>query len=248
MSKIESIKKLQGDRNVKKEATKVFGYTRVSTDEQANNGKSLEEQRTKIESWCEKNGYVCSRIFTDEGISGSCRTRPGLLDLVNSLEKSMIVACTDIDRMSRDLLYLLTIKEQIHEKKCHIHFINRDMDTSKIENQLLLQIMGAFSEQERNMIRQRVKNVMQDMSRKGTLRKKPKFGWRYNENKELVEHEEEQLIIELLREKADEGLKMCQIIRFLDGNNITIRKCKKIYPRSIQNIMDANGIVLKINK
>ena len=246
-NKLEQIKKLQIARGVvANPKIECFGYIRVSTEEQRDEGHSLDAQRSVISTYADKNNYTLVKIYSDEGLSGSKRDRPGLLELIENLKKGMIVLVTETDRLSRDNCYLLNVKEEIHGKGCHIIFINRNLDTSKPEGNLILSILGAIDEEERNRIRRRISQTMRDMSQKGTLRKKPTFGFRYDENKELVENEEEQLIIAHIRDLAnDPTMTLAKICRNLEENNIKIGKCKKIYRTSVENIMKRHNIVLQ---
>ena len=57
---------------------KAVGYIRVSTQQQADEGVSLEAQKAKIEAWCLANDYTLSNIYSDEGISGTKSNRKGL--------------------------------------------------------------------------------------------------------------------------------------------------------------------------
>jgi predicted site-specific integrase-resolvase len=47
-----------------------IGYVRVSTEQQANEGVSLDAQRARIVKWCADNGYELVQVFVDAGISG----------------------------------------------------------------------------------------------------------------------------------------------------------------------------------
>ena len=50
---------------------KAIGYIRVSTQQQAEEGVSLEAQRAKIEAWCFVNDYELTNVYCDSGISGT---------------------------------------------------------------------------------------------------------------------------------------------------------------------------------
>ena len=55
-------------------------YIRVSTEQQAQEGVSLEAQRAKIAHWCSANGYELAGVFVDAAVSGKrMDTRPELL-------------------------------------------------------------------------------------------------------------------------------------------------------------------------
>jgi hypothetical protein len=54
-----------------------FGYCRVSTDQQADSGISLDEQRRKIEARCLEHGWHLDRVYVDAGVSARPRCRAG---------------------------------------------------------------------------------------------------------------------------------------------------------------------------
>ena len=98
-----------------KHPQRVIGYVRVSTEDQADNGISLEEQRTRIRAYATAHGLEVVRIAADEGISGkTIRSRPGLLSALEELsdaEADGLVVCK-LDRLSRTTTDLLGLVEQ----------------------------------------------------------------------------------------------------------------------------------------
>ena len=58
--------------------TRVAGYGRVSTQLQAREGTSSEEQRRVIEAECDRNGWTLVNFYSDDGFSGKTDHRPGL--------------------------------------------------------------------------------------------------------------------------------------------------------------------------
>ena len=69
---------------------RVFGYVRVSTDEQARGGVSLEMQRERISAYAASQGWKLVRIFEDAGHSGTTLERPGLR---HGLEEAPLQPC-----------------------------------------------------------------------------------------------------------------------------------------------------------
>src|SRR5215211_7753154 len=81
-------------------------YTRVSTDEQAKLGYSLEDQLDKLETHARQQGWdVVARITTDDGYSGTDPTRPGLLEVFRLAQEGKIDAAlaTKRDRFYRNI-------------------------------------------------------------------------------------------------------------------------------------------------
>jgi DNA invertase Pin-like site-specific DNA recombinase len=81
----------------------VFGYTRVSTSDQADSGAGLEAQRTAIRLACEQRGWELVGVVEDAGFSAATLARPGIaqaFDLVESGGASVLVVAK-LDRLSR---------------------------------------------------------------------------------------------------------------------------------------------------
>jgi DNA invertase Pin-like site-specific DNA recombinase len=82
---------------------RAFGYARVSTDQQADSGISLDEQRRKIEARCSENGWNLERIYVDAGVSGSTplARRPEGAKLLAVLRPGDVVIAARMDRCFR---------------------------------------------------------------------------------------------------------------------------------------------------
>src|SRR5438128_12384008 len=82
-----------------------IGYVRVSTQEQAAEGVSLDTQRDRLRVYCQASGIKLIDIVADEGISGSTLNRPGLQAALQMIKRgranTLIVA--KLDRLSRSL-------------------------------------------------------------------------------------------------------------------------------------------------
>src|SRR5215471_9559264 len=92
-----------------------IAYVRVSTNAQAEDGVSLDAQRSKIAAWCDVMGYELVEAFADEGISGhSLKNRPGLqqaLDAVCAWRGVLVVY--SLSRLARNTAETLALGEQL---------------------------------------------------------------------------------------------------------------------------------------
>lgn len=75
---------------------RMIGYVRVSTDEQAASGTSLDSQEVGLKALAEAEGYEVVRIVRDEGVSGSTSERPGLRHVLSAV-RSGEVGCARRD-------------------------------------------------------------------------------------------------------------------------------------------------------
>ena len=85
-------------------------YSRVSTQEQAANGHSIDEQKERLESYCKALGWSDFKHYTDAGHSGGTIYRPALQELIRDIQGIEKVLVYKLDRLSRsqkDTLYLI---------------------------------------------------------------------------------------------------------------------------------------------
>src|SRR5436190_14718584 len=93
--------------------TKAIGYVRVSTDEQAAEGYSLDAQRAKLAGYAVANDLDLIAVLADEGLSGkSTSNRPALLEALRSIkageaEALIVVKLDRLSRSTRDALELV---------------------------------------------------------------------------------------------------------------------------------------------
>jgi DNA invertase Pin-like site-specific DNA recombinase len=123
---------------------KSIGYARVSTGQQ-----DLEVQREALLR------AGCFQIV-EEKVSGGKRDRDGLKMALRLLDPGDSLIVTKLDRLSRSMLDLLGIVEALKERGCFFVALDQQFDTSTPMGMLHLQILGAFAEWERAMIRSRV--------------------------------------------------------------------------------------------
>ena len=84
---------------------RVAAYIRVSTDEQAERGNSLNEQQERLEAYCKAMGWPKPNIYPDDGYSAGTLKRPFLEKLLKDIEENKIdvLLTTKLDRLTRSL-------------------------------------------------------------------------------------------------------------------------------------------------
>ena len=149
-------------------------YTRVSTDEQAQKGYSLDAQAEACRARAESLGAGEILRFSDEGVSGSLLHRPGLdaaLDTVRRLGTDIFV-CTEPDRLSRKLSHQLLLTDEIERCGCRIEFVAFNWDRGA-EGRLFYAIKGAMAEYERHKILERTRTGKIQKALRGELTHAP---------------------------------------------------------------------------
>ena len=100
----------------------------------------------------------CERIF-EEKLSGASADRPALQDMIAFVRSGDEVVVHSIDRLARNLIDLQSIIRELNDKGVTIHFISESLsfsdDGGNAFQTLQLQMLGAFAQFERTMIRKR---------------------------------------------------------------------------------------------
>ena len=121
----------------------LIGYARVPTDDQ-----DTAAQVAALEA------AGCERIFHEKA-SGGHWDRPQFLRLLNQLRAGDVVVVWKLDRLSRFLRDLLTIMEQLGETGAGFRSLTEAIDTTTPAGRMMMQMVGAFAEFERAMLRER---------------------------------------------------------------------------------------------
>lgn len=133
-------------------------YIRVSTEDQAKEGYSLEVQREYLEAFAKRVGLEIFRVYQDDGISGYSTERPALKELLKDAKgkKFDLVLVYKIDRFSRNLKDLLNLVDELLSSGVGFKSATEPFDTTTSAGKLIFQQLGSFAEFERNRIAERV--------------------------------------------------------------------------------------------
>lgn len=127
-------------------------YARVSTDEQADEGFSIEGQISNLTDECKKHNYTVHKVYKDEGFSGKSIDRPGIQALLHDCQQGMfdMVMVWKFNRLSRKQLDFLGIIDQFERNRIAFYSQSEKIDASTPTGKAMLQMMGTFAELERN--------------------------------------------------------------------------------------------------
>ena len=145
-------------------------YIRVSTDAQREEGYSIDAQKEMLTAYCVSRGIKKYKYYIDGGFSGSNINRPELKQLIDDINEGMIscVLVYKLDRLSRsqkDTLYL--IEDIFNPNGVDFVSLNESMDTSTPLGRLMLGILSAFAQLERENIRERTSMGMKERIKNG---------------------------------------------------------------------------------
>lgn len=123
----------------------LIGYARVSTNDQ--------ETATQVAAL---KAAGCERIYREKA-SGGRWERPELHRLLDQLRKRDVLVVWKLDRLSRSLRDVLTIMERLSEAEAGFRSLTEAVDTTTPAGRMMMQMVGAFAEFERAMLRERTK-------------------------------------------------------------------------------------------
>lgn len=171
--------------------TRVAAYTRVSSQEQAEHGVSLGDQKQRLESLAKVESWEITGFYCDQGYSGGTDNRPELQRLMHDAKAGSfdIVAVTKIDRFFRNTRLLLDYIHQLESYGVSFSAQAEGIDTRKpgIGN-IILALLGSVAEWERGRIGERVKDFRSHLASKGRWSSgRAPFGYRFNKTAKTLD-------------------------------------------------------------
>lgn len=146
-----------GSVSVQPDKKRVIIYIRVSTQEQATEGFSIDAQRSALLAYCKARGWDVVEVLVDPGFSGSNLERPGIQTLMSHIDSCDCVLVYKLDRLSRNLRDTLYLIEEVFLPH-GVDFIsmNESFDTHSAFGRAVLGILGVFAQLERETIKDRM--------------------------------------------------------------------------------------------
>lgn len=179
--------------------TFVVGYCRVSTEEQASEGLSLETQMEKIRSYCATYDLELLRIIVDDQ-SGKTMNRPGVTEALAELKagRASGIVVAKLDRLTRNVADIgMLLRDYFGEgKSFSLRSVNEHIDTATPAGRMLLNVVISFAQYERELIADRTREVLAHMRRIGKRTGGIPFGFDVADDGEtLVKNEREQEVL-----------------------------------------------------
>jgi len=139
-------------------------YCRVSTDEQAKNGLSLDSQQDALTKYATQMNYEIVDYYIDDGYTGTNLKRPGLIRLLEDVECGLIdiVLITKLDRWGRGVKNYYKVDDILTRNKVHWKTILENYDTTTSAGKLHINIMLSIAENESAVTSDRIKFVFKD--------------------------------------------------------------------------------------
>ena len=146
-------------RRAKQEAelTEAVIYCRVSTEEQAASGLGLDSQEHRCRSWAEADNLTVVEVVRDEGVSARTLAREGLQRAISLLRPGRVLLAYKLDRLTRTVSDFPTLARMIEAQGGEWATVAERFDTASATGRLVLNVLLALSEHERDQTSERTR-------------------------------------------------------------------------------------------
>jgi site-specific DNA recombinase len=223
-------------------------YARVSTEEQATQGYSIQAQLEELRRYAQFQQLDILGEYVDEGASGkSISGRIEMKRLLKDVQKGMFdfVLFYKLDRIARDLKDALEISDILDQNNVKMYVHVEKIDTSTSSGKMYFQIMGSVAEFERNTIVDRVKMGMTQRAKEGNFNGGQCLGYD-SVDKTLVINEEEAAIVREIFSLSEQGLGYKAIVSRLNAKGYITKRGKQFSVSGVKQILDNPMYIGKI--
>lgn len=217
---------------------KAIGYIRVSTQGQADEGVSLEAQRSKIEAWCNLNDAELVAVCEDAGVSGaSMNGRDGLHAALKATSKGMALVCYSISRIARSTRDMLEIAERLDAKGADLVSVTEKIDTTTAAGRMVFKMLAVLADFERDQIGERTKMALAHKRNMGEVYAATPFGFDAIDGR-LVEVKKEAMVIADILRMREAGSSLAEIAESLNARGVEGKRGGRWYASTVRYLIN----------
>lgn len=227
-------------------------YARVSTQEQAENGNSLEFQIEKLKAYCQLHEYKVVGEYVDAGVSGAKSERPALNKLKKDIDKIDIVLIYKLDRLSRSIKDTMNLIEDLFKPNdVNLISLSENFDTSQAMGMATIGMLSTFAQLERETIKERMMAGKQQAVKNGKYLSMAPFGY-IKKDGQLIKDENTKDCVDFIFKKMLEGKSLNETVKLLELNGYgNVKKWEQAFIcRIVKSVlycghMEALGMLVK---
>ncbi len=196
-------------------------YTRVSTEEQAKEGFSLDAQLEKLKSYCKARDWIIADEYIDDGYSGRKTKRPAYNKMMNEMNKWDALLVIKMDRIHRNSKNFMLMMEQLNKNKKEFISMSESFDTSTAIGRFVMNIIQGIAQLESEQIGERVYIGMEQKAKSngGVLGFNIPYGYDYYDGKLTINKSEAPVIKNIYSWYLD-GKSMGEIVEMLNYGKV----------------------------
>jgi DNA invertase Pin-like site-specific DNA recombinase len=145
----------------KPQGAAVIGYIRVSTEDQAREGVSLEAQEAKVRAWWALEGAGRPLVLErDEGVSGCRMDRPGLERALAGCSRGGALVVYSLSRLARSTRGTLEVAARLEKAGCELVSLSERIDTGSAAGRMVFRMLAVLAEFERDQVSERTRMAL----------------------------------------------------------------------------------------
>ena len=216
-------------------------YVRVSTEEQAQEGFSIDAQLKVLRAWAVVKGAEVEGEYVDEGYSAKNLSRPAMQRLLAACQSRRVdtVLVWRLDRLSRSLRDTIALVEDVFRAN-GVDFVSatESIDTSSASGRLVLNILASAAQNEREVNEERVRMVTRDLAEQCVhLGGVPPYGYRVGADRRLEIDESEAPAVRLIFSLRAQGYGYGEIISRLGQRGYKTRSGRPFGKNSLHDLL-----------
>jgi len=213
-------------------------YTRVSTEDQAKEGFSLDAQLEKLKAYCTARDWLISGEYIDDGYSGRNIKRPAYSRLLTDMNKWEVLLVIKMDRIHRNSKNFMMMMEELKKHNKEFVSMTESLDTSTAMGRFVMDIIQRIAQLESEQIGERVYVGMEQKARinGGHLGFNIPYGYDYENGTLIINNDESRIVNEIFNE-YEAGMSMAKLAMFLNERGIPTKQDKTWGRQTIANIL-----------
>ena len=220
---------------------KAIGYVRVSTNEQADKGSSLEAQSAKVAAYAALHDLDLVEIVVESGKSGKNLERVGMkrvLAAVNRREVEVVIV-PKLDRMTRSMRDLQDLIDLFAKRGVEFASVAERLDTSTANGRFFVNMLGLMAQWEREQISERTKTSMQLLKAKGRrISRLAAIGKKFVRGR-VVDDPKELELVQAVADLRKAGESFREIAASLNERGLQTRGGGQFYASSVARLLAA---------
>jgi len=159
---------------------RTVAYIRVSTEDQATSGVSLDAQEARIAAYAIAMGFSISEVIQDAGISAKTLQRPGIARILEGVRSGDIerVILLKLDRITRSTRDLAELLETFAKADAALVSVSESLDTKSAAGRLVVNMLGVVAQWEREAIGERTASALSHKRATSQVYGPTPFGYR----------------------------------------------------------------------
>lgn len=221
-----------------------LGYCRVSSEEQAREGVSLDAQEVRVRAYCAGAGLSLGAIIRDDGVSASkpLGLRPGGMALLRALAQAPArqVVVVTLDRAFRNTVECLSTVQAWDKAGISLHLVDhggQSVATSTAVGRMFLTMLAGFAEMERRLIGERTAHAIRHKQAQGRAYARTPYGYD-REGDVLVPNPAEHVVITRIQRWRRQGRSLAWIADRLTRQGVPTKRGGRWHPCTVRYLLN----------